>query len=99
MMDSLRVKRLEDAVLELTQVISELSLDTYDFRRLDCVEACELCGIAQPLIWTADDELWKEVTGIQDGSGIYCPQCFDKLAQEISVLLQWKPTKHDPPQP
>ncbi len=57
------------------------------------IESCQACGIEQPLIWTADDELWKKVTGILDGSGIYCPKCFDELATEKGIFIRWIPTE------
>lgn len=43
------------------------------------VEFCHDCGREQPLIWHADDALWKAVHG--DGGGIYCPECFTKRAE------------------
>lgn len=51
------------------------------------IEFCKRCGQRQPLLWYVADELWQEVTG-QKG-GVYCPECFDALAESKGILLQW----------
>jgi hypothetical protein len=33
--------------------------------------------------------LWQELTGFQDGGGVACPRCFERLAREQSVFLRW----------
>ncbi len=56
------------------------------------VEACQRCGREQPLIWWCEDKaLWQEVTGCGEG-GVFCPTCFDKLADEKGILLYWEAT-------
>lgn len=57
----------------------------------DRIESCHDCGIEQPLIWTAPDGLWVKVTGITDGSGVFCPRCFNKRAGANVGLLRWVP--------
>jgi hypothetical protein len=66
------------------------------FKHLLCryrciIEFCRVCGIKQPLVWTADDKLWQDVTGINNGSGILCPRCFDKQAISRGIYLRWIP--------
>ena len=62
---------------------------------LTVIEYCDDCGVRQPLIWTASDALWHEVTGresvLADGGGVYCPACFDRKAREKHMLIRWVP--------
>lgn len=52
------------------------------------IEFCHRCGIRQPLVWWCDsNELWEEVTGKKNS--IYCPKCFDILAEQKGITLQW----------
>lgn len=55
-------------------------------------EFCHDCGVRQPIVWHADDELWKFVTGRYDGGGVLCPACFDRRATRFGILLNWTPT-------
>ena len=41
---------------------------------------CENCKHIYNYDYSVPDEDWKEVTGIKDGSGIICLECFDALA-------------------
>jgi hypothetical protein len=54
-------------------------------------EFCHDCGVQQPLVWTADDDLWVEVSGEGDGGGVLCPECFDKRAIALGYFLRWVP--------
>lgn len=56
------------------------------------IEYCDDCGREQPLVWWSEDPLWTHVTGIRDGGGVYCPECFDRRADALGLLLQWRPT-------
>lgn len=60
------------------------------------IEFCHDCGVRQPLVWWADNSLWSEVTGAKpvDGDnmpGILCPNCFDRRADKMGLLLFWRP--------
>ena len=52
-------------------------------------EFCGKCGKHQPLVWTADDDLWNELNG--GPNGVLCPECFDKEADRRGIFLRWKP--------
>jgi hypothetical protein len=55
------------------------------------IEYCDDCGIRQPLVWYAADELWLAVTG--DVGGVLCPECFDRRARgNLHGLIRWTPT-------
>ncbi len=56
---------------------------------LGIIEFCHECGIRQPVVWTARDELWREVVG--GPYGVLCPGCFDKAAVAKGLFLRWKP--------
>ena len=58
-------------------------------RHMLIIEYCHDCGVKQPLVWKADEELWASVTGKTDGSGILCPKCFDIRAEKIGILVYW----------
>lgn len=72
----------------------------YYFRRLfktvfarwfTVIEFCHDCGVRQPVVWTADDELWCDVANEPEGGGVLCPACFDRRAQEKCIFLRWIP--------
>lgn len=54
------------------------------------VEYCDACGVQQPVIWYATDELWESL-GLMS-NGIFCPYCFDKIASKQHILIRWTPT-------
>lgn len=59
---------------------------------LEVIEFCERCGRKQPLVWEADDALWKEVNGTRNGC--LCPECFDVLAERVGYqVILWIPTQ------
>ncbi len=46
-----------------------------------------------PLIWWCEsNELWREVTGHEEG--VYCPRCFDVMAKEKGIHLLWFATEN-----
>jgi hypothetical protein len=58
-------------------------------------ETCQICGRSY-LLWWADNDLYSEVTGRTpvDGDnmgGLYCLKCFDSLAEDKGMCLQWTP--------
>jgi len=55
------------------------------------VEYCKRCGRRQPLVWGSSDPLWAKITGRTDGSGVFCPECFDFLAKAKGLHLYWVP--------
>ena len=64
----------------------------------DFIEYCHDCGVRQPLVWWAADELWDAVMGDdgRNGGGVVCPRCFNKRAERAGGgLLMWHP-EHDP---
>lgn len=52
------------------------------------IEFCHDCGVRQPLVWWADDALYREVCG---GKGVLCPECFNERAHQLRILLMWTP--------
>ena len=54
------------------------------------IEYCHDCGIEQPVVWTADDDLWMLVNG--SPYGVLCPRCFGIRAEKMGLFLRWKPT-------
>jgi hypothetical protein len=54
------------------------------------IEFCKRCGCKQPLVWRAPDEVWLKINNNQSG-GVFCPECFDSLAQEKGISLMWQP--------
>lgn len=65
------------------------------------MEHCQKCGIPYETVWRAPDNLWGKVTGHNDGGGLLCIQCFDKMAREQGIFLYWEcesrrfPTKRE----
>lgn len=59
-------------------------------------ESCQECGRAY-LLWWADDALYERVTGRgrfangESAPGLFCLDCFDKMAEKRGVVLKWKP--------
>jgi hypothetical protein len=59
------------------------------------IESCDRCGIRQPLVWWCEDnELYKRVTGTENG--IFCPKCFDKMAEQKGIFIRWIPREEQP---
>lgn len=52
-------------------------------------EHCQRCGKRYDAVWRAPDKLWKAVTGIKDGSGLFCPSCFTAIAQGKGISVYW----------
>lgn len=67
-------------------------------RRWDA-EICQECGRPVRTVWWChDDMLWEKVTGKikpagsrESASGIMCMDCFDELAREVCVWIEWAP--------
>lgn len=58
-------------------------------------EMCEVCGRTY-LLWHASDELYTAVTGRigvngECAYGLFCPCCFDRLADRHGISLRWEP--------
>lgn len=64
-------------------------------RYMTIIESCDDCGRHQPLVWTASDVLWGEVTDKQstltDGGGVLCPECFNRRAGAKYLMIRWVP--------
>ena len=54
-------------------------------------EHCQICGKKYEYVYKVSNELWEKVTGIKNGSGLRCIDCFDKEAKEKGIFLQWIP--------
>lgn len=52
-------------------------------------EHCKKCKKGYANIWRVSDKLWKQVTGINNGSGLYCMKCFSKMADKIGIDIYW----------
>ena len=53
-------------------------------------ERCESCEHLYSSVWRAPDEIWNKVTGITDGSGLYCVDCFSEIAEQKNIILYWE---------
>ena len=65
-------------------------------RYMTIIEYCHDCGIRQPLVWMAPNELWSEVmdeTPVQGDNmpGVCCPRCFNRRAEEKGIVILWQP--------
>jgi hypothetical protein len=60
-------------------------------RHMLVIEFCHDCGVRQPLVWTAPDDLWADVSGEGDGGGVLCPRCFTNRADALGYFLRWVP--------
>ena len=53
-------------------------------------EICRKCKKPYPnQIWRVSDLLWKKVTGIKNGSGLYCMKCFAMMADKMGITIYW----------
>jgi hypothetical protein len=52
-------------------------------------ELCEECGLNY-VLWHAPDDLYTEVVGC--AGGLLCPACFDRIADDQGIVLEWVPT-------
>ena len=58
-------------------------------------ERCLRCKQPYEYIWWAPSETWEEVTKMASGGGgLFCIPCFDKMAEEQGILLQWSVKKY-----
>lgn len=58
------------------------------------LEFCQDCGVGQPVVWTASDDLWAYVMRQPldtDMGGVVCPPCFDRRATTLGIFLRWVP--------
>ena len=58
------------------------------------IEFCAKCGIRQPIVWRASNDLWFVVTG--KAEGVLCPKCFTDRARALHLLLEWEPSIDQP---
>ena len=52
-------------------------------------EHCQICEKEYLYVWEVSDKLWEKVTGIKNGSGLRCIDCFSKEAEKKGIYLQW----------
>jgi hypothetical protein len=75
------IKAVEETVALVINAIEEKSWDG---------EHCGFCGKAYRDVWWTEDELWKDVTGWQNGDGTCCIPCFIRIARNKGISLSWK---------
>ncbi len=54
------------------------------------MEHCFKCGRGYLTVWQTTDKIWELITGIKDGSGLMCMDCFDQEAQKKGITLYWE---------
>lgn len=60
-------------------------------------EICHSCGHPYTTVWRAPDAIWQAVTGITDGSGLRCLNCFDAEAAIAGINIWWECSLEDFP--
>ncbi|HSH24583.1 MAG TPA: hypothetical protein VLA13_03490 [Massilibacterium sp.] len=58
-------------------------------------EICQNCNRMYKTIYHMPDDIWQEITGKEDGSGLLCIECADQLARVKGYKLLWKPELHE----
>ncbi len=56
------------------------------------MEYCHKCGREYLTVWQTTDKIWELITGIKDGSGLMCMDCFDREVQKKGITLYWECT-------
>jgi ribosomal protein L34E len=52
-------------------------------------EKCQKCGRRYSTVWNCNsDIIWEQITG-KEYAGLYCPMCFDQMAQAKEIRLYW----------
>lgn len=59
-------------------------------------EYCQKCKKPYLSIWGAPWQLWNKVTGRLDGRGLFCMNCFDKIAMKKGIELHWNVHERKP---
>lgn len=52
-------------------------------------ERCRICQRGYSLVWQSPNELWRQISGWDDGSGLLCPSCFNSTARTLGISLYW----------
>lgn len=52
-------------------------------------EKCQKCDKRYPYVWATSNDLWQKITNKETG-GLYCVTCFDKMAREKGIYLNWE---------
>ena len=71
-----------------------MAVKTWLIKHIVLTEFCRDCGIRQPLVWYADNDLWEEVSF---SKAILCPKCFTYRAKQLDIMLVWKPNSVEIP--
>lgn len=50
-------------------------------------EHCQICKKEYKYVWSVPDKLWEKVTGIKNGSGLRCIECFDIEARKKGIYV------------
>ena len=67
---------------------------TKDIAKVNTVQKrCQRCGYYYSEVWQTSDEVWRKVTEIEDGSGLFCISCFTILARSQGISLSWECTE------
>jgi hypothetical protein len=52
-------------------------------------EKCQNCGRRYSTVWNCNlDVIWEQIIG-KEYAGLYCPMCFDQMAQAKGIRLYW----------
>ena len=54
------------------------------------MEKCEVCKKRYSTVYSVPDHIWREVTGHNDLSGLWCLSCFIKEAEKREINLFWQ---------
>ena len=57
---------------------------------MDDWERCQCCDKLYGETWRAPDVLWQKITGITNGSGLFCIECFSIMAERKGIILYWE---------
>jgi len=63
------------------------------------MEKRQICKNRFSTVWSVDDETYKKITDIQDGSGLFCISCFEHLARQKNIILYWQAKQNEYPGP
>ena len=58
-------------------------------------ELCQECG-RRYILWHSPNDIWATVLPESNGAGLLCPNCFDQLAEQCGLSLEWTPTIFPP---
>lgn len=57
---------------------------------MECGERCQECGELYDAVYRVPDRIWWVITGRDDGGGLLCPACCDRMARDAGLILYWE---------